>query len=87
MYGSKSTVEVPTIAYAPRYEAVWRGGIALIILKLFTTLTITLFPGKGSPLSIGQEAGWAQNRCGKCGRSRNTYTDMNLDFHLFIVVY
>ena len=62
IYRRKGTAEVPTINYVPRYGAMWRGVIALNILKLSTTLDITLLPGKDFPMPIGQEAGWAQNR-------------------------
>ena len=64
----------------------WRGGIALIILKLSTTLTITLLLGKVFSMQIGHKAGWAQNRCAKCEKSSNIYTDVKFDFHLVIVV-
>jgi hypothetical protein len=59
-----------------------RGGIALSIHKLSTTLTTTLLPGKGFPMPKGQAAGWAQNRREVCGRSRKTFKDTNLDFQV-----
>jgi hypothetical protein len=87
MYGRKSTSEVPTINYVPRCEAIWRGGTALNILKLSNSSIVTLLAEKGFPMPIGQDAGWAQKRCGKYEISRNAYADVKLDFHLVILVY